>query len=299
MTDAEPVDDSDATTVAQLRQLGVDYLAGVSDTVNVDVQLLLADSVVQTPAWLMAWPDKTVPLAARQSFQRALERRKKGEPIAYILGTQPFWTIELAVTPDTLIPRPETELLIETVLAIASQFPEATVLDLGTGTGAIALALASECPHWQLHACDYSEAALRVAQSNGKALDIEIHWQHSNWYSAYQHDRDSGDGVGQRFSIIVSNPPYIEDGDQHLQQGDVRFEPLSALVSGDDGLNDIRIIVAGARQHLHAGGYLFIEHGYNQGLACRQLFQQSGFDGVVTQQDLQGHDRVTWGQWNP
>jgi release factor glutamine methyltransferase len=217
-----------------------------------------------------------------------INRRINGEPVAYITGRRGFWSFDLQVTPDTLIPRPETELLVELALAYIHPNLASQVLDLGTGTGAIALAIAHERPNAHVLAVDYSEAALAVAKNNATELKIRnIEFIQSDWYSNI---------VSQRVDVIVSNPPYIEAADVHLQQGDLRFEPVQALTSGTDGLDAIRIIIAGAKNHLNPHAWLMIEHGWNQAEAVRNLFAQSGFVEISTEQDLGNRDRVTMGR---
>jgi release factor glutamine methyltransferase len=214
-------------------------------------------------------------------------RRVAGEPVAYITGRRGFWSLDLHVSPDTLIPRPETELLVELALEHLPASGPVTVLDLGTGSGAIALALAKEQPLARIIAVDASLAALSIAQANAAELRVgNIKFMHGDWYAGL---------AGQRVEVIVSNPPYIEAADAHLGQGDLRFEPRSALASGEDGLDDIRVIVAEAPEHLSPNGWLLIEHGWNQGAAVRRLFSTAGFVDVVTEQDLEQRDRVTLG----
>src|SRR5690606_12665811 len=220
-------------------------------------------------------------------FERLLQRRRAGEPVAYLLGRQGFWSLDLEVSPDTLIPRPDTELLVETALQLAPAMP-LEVLDLGTGTGAIALALAAERPAWRVTGVDRVEAAVALAARNGQRLGLSnARFQLSHWF----------DGLGeQRFGLIVSNPPYIAAGDRHLGEGDVRFEPSSALVAGPDGLDDIRRIVAQAPRHLLPGGWLLLEHGFDQGAAVRALLDGAGFVEAHSRRDLAGHERISLGR---
>jgi release factor glutamine methyltransferase len=224
------------------------------------------------------------------AYADLLERRARGEPVAYITGSRGFWSLELEVTPATLIPRPETELLVELALQRLPRDSACAVADLGTGSGAIALALASERPHCRVTATDASEAALEVARRNAARLGIgNVVFAQGDWMAPLGDDR---------FGLIVSNPPYIEAGDAHLARGDLRFEPPTALASGNDGLDDIRRIVASAREHLLPGGWLLFEHGWNQGDAARALLDQAGYTDVFTAQDLEQRDRVS-GARNP
>lgn len=217
-------------------------------------------------------------------------QRLQGRPIAHLIGKREFSTLELSVTPDTLIPRPETELLVELALERIPPNQTCNILDLGTGTGAIALALASERPQAQIMAIDQSLSALQIAKLNAERYQLtNIQFIQSNWFT------NLANTAHPVFDVIVSNPPYIAEGDQHLKQGDVRFEPLTALTAGHDGLNDLRVIVQQAPDYLTKQGWLLVEHGYDQGLAVRQLFAQAGFTAIATKQDLAGHDRVTLG----
>ncbi|AIR89467.1 peptide chain release factor N(5)-glutamine methyltransferase [Pseudomonas cremoricolorata] len=258
-----------------------------SDSARLDAELLLAAALGKSRSYLRTWPERIVSSEAAQCFQGYLARRRSGEPVAYILGHQGFWTLELEVAPDTLIPRPDTEVLVETALALLPATP-AQVLDLGTGTGAIALSLASERPAWQVTAVDRVEAAVALAERNRQRLDLSnVRVLASNWFAGL---------AGQRFELILSNPPYIPEHDPHLLRGDVRFEPSSALVAGADGLDDLRQIIAQAPQHLQAGGWLLLEHGYDQAPAVRELLARQGFVEVESRLDLGGHARVSLGR---
>lgn len=254
---------------------------------RIDAEFLLAHVLAKPRSWLYAFADHVPSEQQRSEFAALVQRRVNGEPIAYITGRRGFWSFDLQVTPDTLIPRPETELLVE--LSVARIHPEQAcrVLDLGTGTGAVALAIAQECPKAGVLAVDVSDAALRVAESNADELKIRtVEFMRSDWYAEL---------AGRTFDVIVSNPPYIEAADAHLQQGDLRFEPLTALASGADGLDAIRLIIAGAKYHLKPQGWLLIEHGWNQAAALGDLFAQAGFIDISTEQDLEDRDRVTFG----
>lgn len=258
-----------------------------SPTARLDVELLLAAALGKSRSYLHTWPEKIVSSEAALTFADYLQRRRAGEPVAYILGQQGFWKLDLEVAPHTLIPRPDTELLVEAALELLPATP-ATVLDLGTGSGAIALALASERPAWQVTAVDRVLEAVALAERNRQRLHLDnATVLTSHWFSALG---------GRTFDLIISNPPYIADNDPHLVAGDVRFEPASALVAGRDGLDDLRLIIQQAGTHLNAGGWLLLEHGYDQALAVRDLLLSQGFEGVHSRIDLGGHERISLGQ---
>ena len=259
-----------------------------SPTPRLDAELLLAQALGKSRGYLHTWPEREPEAPQLERYQAALARRRSGEPVAYILGRQGFWSLDLDVASHTLIPRPDTELLVETALALLPATP-LQVLDLGTGTGAIALALACERPAWQVTGVDRVAEAVALAQGNGTRLQLaNARFAESCWFSAL---------AGQRFQLIVSNPPYIAAADPHLSQGDVRFEPSSALVAGVDGLDDIRLIIEQAPEHLLAGGWLLLEHGFDQAEAVRELLVQRGFATVDSRRDLGGHQRISLGQW--
>lgn len=259
-----------------------------SPSPRLDAELLLAHALGQSRSYLRTWPEREPDAAQCAAFAALLERRRAGEPVAYLLGRQGFWSLDLEVAPHTLIPRPDTELLVETALALGPGGP-ARVLDLGTGTGAIALALACERPAWQVLGVDRVSEAVQLAERNRARLGLgNARFVESVWFSTLG---------GERFALIVGNPPYIAAADRHLSEGDVRFEPASALVAGEDGLDDIRRIVAEAPEHLEAGGWLLLEHGYDQAEAVRALFAARGFAAVESRRDLGGHQRITLGQW--
>lgn len=215
-------------------------------------------------------------------------RRLDGEPVAHITGNREFWSLELAVTPDVLIPRPETELLVEQALKHIPINQSVDVVDLGTGSGAIAIAIASERPRANVIATDSSAEALAVAKDNATTHKLQrIEFVHSNWFESLS---------AKQFDVIVSNPPYVANDDPHLEQGDVRYEPMSALSAGPDGLDDIKTLCADSCAQLKPGGWLVIEHGFDQGLATRGLFEQAGFNSVATYRDLSTNERVTEGR---
>ncbi|MEN0105290.1 MAG: peptide chain release factor N(5)-glutamine methyltransferase [Pseudomonas sp.] len=259
-----------------------------SDTAALDIELLLAAALGKPRSYLRTWPERELDEAQMQRFQAAIARRQQGEPVAYILGQQGFWSLDLEVAPHTLIPRPDTELLVETALELLPHNPIAA-LDLGTGTGAIALALATERPGWQVTGVDRVPEAVALAERNRSRLKLgNAQFRESHWFSAV---------AGQTFALIVSNPPYIRADDHHLGEGDVRFEPASALVAGADGLDDIRLIIQQAPAHLVPGGWLLLEHGFDQAAAVRELLAAQRFTHVQSRRDLGGHERISLGQY--
>jgi release factor glutamine methyltransferase len=259
-----------------------------SETSRLDAEILLSFVLKKNTAWLFAHSDDQLTHEQQDFFLNLVERRKAGEPIAHITGTQGFWSLNLSVTPDTLIPRPETELLVELAVSKIAGNKSVRVLDLGTGSGAIALAIASECQNADLIAVDKSEAALIIARENAHKHNLLVNYIQSDWFAALKN---------QSFDMVVSNPPYIPNKDPHLKLGDVRFEPMTALASGIDGLVDIRHIVATAPRHCMPGAWLMIEHGFDQGEQVRDFFLAAGFIDVETVQDLEHRDRVTIGKW--
>jgi len=271
-------------TIQEALQHAMASLPG--DSPKLDAEVLLGFVLGQSRTYLYTWPERELSATQQSLLEELVARRASGTPVAYLVGEREFWSLPLQVNEHTLIPRPETELLVEQALARLPRSGRA--LDLGTGTGAIALALVSERPDAEIWAVDASREALKVARANVERLGLPVQLVHSDWFAQLS---------GQRFHLIVSNPPYIAEADPHLGQGDVRFEPLTALASGRDGLTDIRQIVARAPAHLHPGGWLLFEHGYDQGAPVRELLTQAGFSGVETVQDYGGNDRVTLGQW--
>lgn len=258
-----------------------------SPSERLDAELLLAAAIGKSRSFLHTWPERIVSSEDAQTYAGYLQRRRAGEPVAYILGQQGFWKLDLEVAPHTLIPRPDTELLVETALELQPASP-AKVLDLGTGTGAIALALASDRPAWQVTAVDRIDEAVALAERNRQRLGLgNVQILKSHWFS---------DLAGQRFDLILSNPPYIRAQDPHLAEGDVRFEPSSALVAGNDGLDDLRAIAAQAPEHLLPGGWLLLEHGYDQAGDVRALLEANGFTEVTSRKDLGGHERISLGR---
>ncbi|RZZ89154.1 peptide chain release factor N(5)-glutamine methyltransferase [Pseudoxanthomonas winnipegensis] len=260
-----------------------------SDAARFEAELLLLHALGRDRAWLFAHGSDPVEPVVHDAYAALLARRAAGEPIAYITGRRGFWTLDLRVGPATLIPRAETERLVELALDRLPADAPARVADLGTGSGAIALAIASERPLAQVVATDASAAALEIAQANAREHGLgQVRFVHGDWLAPL---------AGERFDLIASNPPYIEAGDSHLTRGDLRFEPASALASGADGLDDIRRIVAQAPAHLRPGGWLLLEHGFDQGEAVCALLREAGFDQARTEQDLEQRDRVSLGHW--
>lgn len=259
-----------------------------SESPKRDAEILLEHVTGKARTYLLAFGETL--LTAEQEAQLAalLARRKTGEPVAHLVGEREFWSLPLYVSPATLIPRPDTECLVEQALA---RLPTAacSILDLGTGTGAIALALAAERPDCTLTAVDVMPDAVTLAQRNVERLGLSnVTVLQSSWFSALEN---------RLFALIVSNPPYIDEHDPHLAQGDVRFEPLTALVAANEGLADLDHIVTTSRQHLLSGGWLLVEHGWTQGNAVRALFTTAGYRAVATCRDYGGNERLTLGQW--
>ncbi len=255
---------------------------------RLEVQMLL-QAVLNVPrAYLLAHPERTLDEAEALAYRAFLQRRLAGEPMAHILGEREFFGLSFKVTSATLIPRPETELLVELALQKAPQHGVFRVLDLGTGTGAVALSIAHARAEAEVVAVDASPAALAVARENAQRLRVRnASFMQSDWFSVLG---------GQRFDLIVSNPPYIAADDAHLAQGDVRFEPLSALASGADGLDDIRRIIGAARGYMNPGAWLMLEHGYDQAAQVRELLRQGGFAEIFSASDLAGIERVSGGR---
>lgn len=278
--------------ITQLEQVALSALQSAlkidRNDARIETHLLLQYTLQVNRAWLITHADDTLSPGQHADFEALLQRRINGEPIAHILGTREFFGLPLKVTSDTLIPRPDTETLVEQALAIIPQQSSYQVLDLGTGTGAIALAIAKHRPLAHVTAVDFSESALAVARENAGNLAIQnVTFLHSHWFSALND---------QRFDVIVSNPPYIAENDPHLSQGDVRFEPKSALSSGVDGLDDICHIIKQAPQHLNPNGWLLLEHGYDQAQAVAALLSQAHFKEIGHGLDLAGIQRVTFGR---
>lgn len=254
----------------------------------VDARVLLREAAGCSTATLLAFPERALAADAGQRFCDWLERRAAGEPVAYLVGYREFYGRDFRVTPATLIPRPETELLVEVALEKLRDQATPRIVDLGTGSGAIAVTLCLERPDAKVMAVDVSADALAVAAENAERLGAPVRLRFGSWYAPL---------AGERFDLVVSNPPYVADGDPHLGQGDLRHEPPGALASGADGLDDIRLIVDGAPHHLLPGGYLMLEHGYDQAEAVRGLLHARDFTEVGSYADLAGIARVTLGCW--
>ncbi|WP_323018314.1 peptide chain release factor N(5)-glutamine methyltransferase [Castellaniella sp.] len=264
-----------------------DWLAH-SPLPHLESRLLWQQVLGVSRTWLITH-DADLPDAGQAAAYQALEaRRLAGEPIAYILGYREFWGRNFHVSPAVLIPRPDTELLVECGLQAIAGLPSPQVLDLGTGSGIVAISMALDRPDARVRATDCSLAALAVAEMNARALGAKLLFSHGNWY-------DSQLG-SEQYDLIVSNPPYIDSQDTHLVQGDLRFEPQGALTDGADGLSDLHRIAQGAAAYLRSGGVLCVEHGWDQAAAVRALFQSSGFSDVASLRDLAGIERVTWGR---
>ncbi|KDN29451.1 SAM-dependent methyltransferase [Vibrio fortis] len=279
------------TVESALKAAIVQLQEGENTSPSIDAAVLLCHTLDKPRSYLLTWPEKHLTLEQEQHFNKLLTRRLTGEPVAYIVGEREFWSLPLKVSPSTLIPRPDTERLVE--VALDKTFGKAgDILDLGTGTGAIALALASEMPNRNVTGIDLRPEAQQLASENAERLNItNTTFLNGSWFEPLSEN--------SRFSLIVSNPPYIEKDDPHLSQGDVRFEPITALVAEEKGLADIKHIADNARHYLEADGWLAFEHGYDQGDAVREIMQALGYLDVMTEKDYGGNDRVTLGRYLP
>ncbi len=276
--------------MATIKQLIMDGESALpdSDSARLDAELLLGVAIGKPRTWLYTWPDHIPALPEQHLYLELIRRRQTGEPVAYLTGRKEFWDLQLKINHDVLIPRPDTELLVETALEKLPEHGSVSVADLGTGSGAIALALASSRASWQLTATDESVKALELAQENAGILHItNVSFFQGSWLAPL---------AGQTFAAILSNPPYIEEHDPHLQRGDVRFEPIDALVSEDKGLADIQHIISNSPSFLKPSGWLMLEHGYQQGEQVRELFASFSYSEIETLRDLAGHERITIGR---
>lgn len=283
--------DSPLDSIQALLGVACERLLTVSETAQLDAEVLLCHCLSKNRSFLRAWPEHQPSAEQIRHFDELIAQRQQGVPVAYLTGTREFWSREFKVCPNVLIPRPDTELLIELSLASLSADKPCKIIDLGTGSGIIAITLAAERPLADVIATDISAAALNIAQENAKQLKVEnVRFLSSHWFAAVPE---------QDFDLVISNPPYIADDDPHLQQGDLRFEPETALISDEKGLRDIRLIAEQARRHLKIGGHLLVEHGYNQQAEVQAIFNKLNYQQVTTFPDLSGNPRVTSGLWNP
>lgn len=275
-----------SASIRELLQAATTRLQARSPSPAIDAQYLLLHVLKKELSWLRLHEDVHVSLGQHETFDAMLSRREQGEPVAYLTGSRGFWSLDLEVNRHTLIPRPETEMLVEFALEKIPAGSALQVLDLGTGSGAIALAVKKERPRTTVTAVDASRDALNVARKNAEQLQLPVEFLHSDWFAALQ---------GRQFDLLLSNPPYIDANDMHLGQGDVRFEPLSALVSAENGLHDIARIAAAAREYCRPNAWLAFEHGHDQGMAVRKVFEQNAYTEITTRRDLSGHERITFG----
>lgn len=252
-----------------------------------EAQLLLGHALGVSRAWLLAHGDEAADPTAAAVFRELVQRRRVGEPVAYLVGRREFYGLDFRITPDVLIPRADTETLIDIALEKLTQGTRHDVLDLGTGSGCVAIAIAHARSAARVTAVEVSAAALNVARDNAVAIGVDVEFVQATWFEALG---------GRRFDLIVANPPYVAMDDPHLQQGDLRFEPATALASGKDGLTDIRIIVAGAPAFLRGEGWLLIEHGFDQADVCRDLLRNAGFGQIISRADIAGLPRVAGGR---
>ncbi|MDH5611726.1 MAG: peptide chain release factor N(5)-glutamine methyltransferase [Gammaproteobacteria bacterium] len=277
-------------SIAQALKDASKALAETSYSARLDAEVLLCHVLNCSATHLIAWPEKNLNEKQIQTFRQLVEQRQAGTPVAYLTGRKEFWSMDFKVTTATLIPRPDTEILVEFVLNQFSDRKKLNLLDLGTGSGAIAIAIASEKPDWVITATDISCEALTVARENARTHQItNIKFAESNWFEQINK---------QYFDLIISNPPYIAAQDEHLSQGDVRFEPVSALISGETGMDDIESITSKSIEYLNPGGWLAVEHGYNQQRQVDACLRHYHFQEIIQLEDLSGQPRVTAGIYN-
>jgi len=278
--------------IQQALQHAVQKISATSPSANLDAQVLLSHTLNCNSAHLLAWPEKKLNEQQIEKFQHLVKKRQQGTPVAHLTGQREFWSLNFKVNNSTLIPRPETETLVEFILDMFGEKENVTVLDIGTGTGAIAISLASERPGWNITASDISLAALTLAKENSKTLKTNnITFIQSDWFKNIKQPTPDE----KPFDIIVSNPPYIAIGDYHLAEGDVRFEPETALTSGITGMDDIKHLCSQAKNYLSASGWLIIEHGYNQKTVAAEYFKRNNYRDITQKNDLAGHCRMTAG----
>lgn len=278
---------------ALLQAAAVRLKAAGSTSPRLDAEVLLGHVIARDRTWLYTWGDRDCPPWEHARFDALVAARAQGQPVAYLTGEREFWGLRLATSPDTLIPRPDTETLVEAALNCVTSNTTGRLLDLGTGTGAIALAFASEQPGWQVVGVDLRPEAVALAQTNAAQLNIaNAQFMQSDWFSVFEQ---AGEPT-ERFNLIVSNPPYIAADDPHLCLGDVRFEPISALVADADGLADLAHLIATAPKYLAPSGWLLLEHGYRQAGEVREALSQAGYQNVESVRDLGGHERITLGK---
>ncbi len=277
------------TTVKEAISNAVTILTPLQGAARLEAELLLAHALDRPRTYLHTWPERKLDDDQKRSFKTLIQQRVNGVPIAYLIGTKEFWSMCLAVTPDTLIPRPETEHVVELALDKIPVHGSYDIADLGTGSGAIALAIAKERPRCQVVATDTSAAALEVARHNAtKHQLVNLSFRHGDWLKAV---------ANKKFHVIVSNPPYVSPKDPYLRQGDLRFEPPKALAAQDDGMADLTSIAAQARRHLYRGGWLMLEHGFNQGPAVTRLLNETGYRDITDNTDSAGIPRVVVGRF--
>jgi len=272
--------------IQQALQQARETLSKNGESADIDAQVLLSHVLQCNSAHLMTWPEKDLDETQAACYLQLIEQRKQGLPVAHLTGQREFWSLNFSVDNSTLIPRPETETLVEFILEKFGEKKNLKLLDLGTGTGAIAIAIASEKPKWHIFACDVSEQVLKLATKNNEQHKTNITFIHSDWFSNINE---------QNFDIIVSNPPYIASDDPHLQTGDVRFEPQGALTAGKTGMDDIEHLCVQAKNHLQKNGWLIVEHGYNQAQPVSDCFTKNAYTKIEQKKDLSGHTRMTAG----
>ncbi len=265
----------------------INLLEATSPSAQLDAEVLLAHALNTSRTFLYTHPEKPLEAASQKAYEYLITQRAEGWPIAYLTGCREFWSLPLRVSKNTLIPRPATELLVEVALSLLKKIKNPSLIDLGTGSGAIALALAVEQPTWNIMASDISQGAIDIAKDNTAKLGLSnVHCYISDWFA---------DLPVQQFNAILSNPPYIADNDPHLNQGDLRFEPQNALASGVDGLKSLTYLIKASYDHLLPNGLLLLEHGFDQRLAVSNLLSDNGYERIGCWQDTEGHDRVSAG----